>query len=68
MTYIDYDPLEFDEHVDSLHPTKSMVSVKKAKSKGVLAQRVISEAQLSRSSSNHDNSVFNSEDNESVTE
>ena len=29
MLYIDYDPREFDEHVEDLHPTKDVVKVKK---------------------------------------
>ena len=42
----DHDPRVYDEYVEELHPSKSMVSVKKIKSKGLLGQRIISEGML----------------------
>ena len=32
MMFVDYDPAEFDEYVEELHPTKTVVTVKKVKS------------------------------------
>ena len=32
MMFIDYDPAEFDEYVEELHPTRTVVTVKKSKS------------------------------------
>ena len=31
MLYIDYDPMEFDEHVDELYPAKPVISVRVSK-------------------------------------
>ena len=47
----DHDPRVYDEYVEELHPSKSMVSVKKIKSKNTIGQRIISQGFLENSQS-----------------
>ena len=60
-----HDPRVYDEYVEELYPSRSMVSVKKIKSKGLLGQRIISEGFLQNSQSC---SEFDSDGEQAKTE